>query len=483
MLLEFDSPFRLMKKIILFSFVALLFFGGVLVTEAAFPVNQSNYNSSSTFPGYGFFQSLGSGLLGDLNSIKIRYKHNEERVVLKFGSIDYVPFDCFAYQDYDSSYREIDLPTSTTGGEFLFNFDLATASPATGTVTLNPLKTYGITILGFNGGSILGGDSNPYTNGSSSINTAVTPHTCADTANNFDMYIKFTSGSSSGTATFGWPTEGVMTPYFTNWVIELNGVNPFPTQPYLLQVGYAPYSSSTSYAFNDYASVIPEASSTLFAFPKSTNLWDRPLLEGWDSKSWVAVVSLFSDITKTQLLSQQSIVFETTSRYSTSTVSSTPATIAAGVVGYQSPLAYTTDVDCSQYDAGSLFSTAVLPALGCFFQKGLVAAVDLIVLPHDAPKQYLTDSFGLFKNVFPFSVFFSLTDTVISQTASGTTVYSNDLRLDLPMLFNGDKIAIMNSSTLSGIIGQTNKNLVFDIEKYLFWLLAAFLCFQMIRHF
>lgn len=144
--------------------------------------------------------------------------------------------------------------------------------------------------------------------------------------------------------------------------------------------------------------------------------------------------------------------------------------------------------DDAQYEKGGMLSEAQICgtiATSTFFGGVECAGRKLIYYsftPNDFAKESLTKSINTFKNQFPFSVYFQLTDTVTNTIAS-TTLSNNDT-IDVVMIDKDKNIItmpVLSSTSMPNLIGQDNTNLIRNTIGWFIWLGVAFLIFLTFR--
>lgn len=104
--------------------------------------------------------------------------------------------------------------------------------------------------------------------------------------------------------------------------------------------------------------------------------------------------------------------------------------------------------------------------------------VRLVFVPSDASLKSLSDAWDSLKYQFPFSIVFGLEEVLSQQLVVGASSTIPTLSVTISPL---GTLNLLSSSTLSNVIGQTRKDLLFDIMENLIWLSAAIVLFKMIR--
>lgn len=128
------------------------------------------------------------------------------------------------------------------------------------------------------------------------------------------------------------------------------------------------------------------------------------------------------------------------------------------------------NVDCSAFTLG-LFSSTTIPAIFCQVKKTTYEIVDFLFIPSIAATSDFFNKLSLFRDVFPFSPFFTVLDTIGDE--SENFVVDDSMSFNLPLTFSSSSITILSSSTISDHLGQSNKDLIFTFQEYLFWLFAT----------
>jgi len=132
--------------------------------------------------------------------------------------------------------------------------------------------------------------------------------------------------------------------------------------------------------------------------------------------------------------------------------------------------------DISECD--NISSTNFYDGITCGFKKIAIWGL----CPSSEAQTILTTSYTSLKNSFPFSAFFSLTDTF--TTAIGTTTLSLNNTFDMPFIdkfSNYLMLPVLASSSLPNTIGQINANLFRNSLTWILWLLASFVVFITIK--
>ena len=129
--------------------------------------------------------------------------------------------------------------------------------------------------------------------------------------------------------------------------------------------------------------------------------------------------------------------------------------------------------DCSQFEI-SLLSSSTIDGLICAGKKIGFDILTFLFVPTQG-LDFFNAQIASFAGVFPFNIFFGFTDTL------KTFVESHDITektIDFPLLFDDTTVTILSSSTLSGFIGESNKDLIFELQKNIIWLTVMFVMFK-----
>lgn len=135
--------------------------------------------------------------------------------------------------------------------------------------------------------------------------------------------------------------------------------------------------------------------------------------------------------------------------------------------------------DCSQFSLG-IFSSSTGQAVLCYIRQGVYWLGDVLFVPATSSQIFLADSVSDFQGTFPFSVFYSVQQGV----ASSSLVVVPSLSLSLPVLVGGSNvsISILSSSTLSNLVGVSQKDNYFTVLSNLMWLALGFVLILHLRH-
>lgn len=138
----------------------------------------------------------------------------------------------------------------------------------------------------------------------------------------------------------------------------------------------------------------------------------------------------------------------------------------------------------AQYQTGSALTEAQLCqgiATSTFFggiECGFKKVIAFAITPNDSTLNNLKNSYINFKNTFPFTAYYQLTDTINGAIAS--TTLSRNGTFDVPMINKQGHIGtipILSSNSMPNAIGQTNTTLIRNTITWFMWLAVAFLVF------
>lgn len=102
-----------------------------------------------------------------------------------------------------------------------------------------------------------------------------------------------------------------------------------------------------------------------------------------------------------------------------------------------------------------------------------------LICPTGAATDFVSNQFKSFQQTFPFSILYNVINDIKLVTTSSTSDYS----LILPNTFTGN-ITILTSSTLVQYFGQGGKDMIFNLEAAIIWLILSFeTMFIIFRHF
>lgn len=162
-----------------------------------------------------------------------------------------------------------------------------------------------------------------------------------------------------------------------------------------------------------------------------------------------------------------------------------------------SSLAGTLNTDCSNASSSIVsifYSSGTLQAVSCVFQRSANYALSLFILPHEWSKNILQTQYEDFKGVFPFSIFFSLTDkfnaAVLNSSSSPATAVTYTWETPRQIGVNGsiitasssDSITFSNSTTLSDLLGRDVQILIFNAILLIAIAIMMYLTYRIFFH-
>jgi len=134
-------------------------------------------------------------------------------------------------------------------------------------------------------------------------------------------------------------------------------------------------------------------------------------------------------------------------------------------------------MDCNQYDGLSFFTTGMLAGLACYTSKAVLWIVGVLVVPPEGVTDLLVADFEGFKQVFPFSVLFTVIDSM--KTGLDSATGSQNLTFYIPEPFDHTFI-LLTPTLVEDVVGQNMKNLYFETVRVLLWLIAILIIIRMI---
>jgi hypothetical protein len=267
--------------------------------------------------------------------------------------------------------------------------------------------------------------------------------------------ISFTITDSQAIS-FAFPQNGTTTYDFANWTAQIWNATGTPNSRWVV-VDYSMTSSSVgSDKVNSKQTSASNAGTFQVSLPKTVRLATSTA----GDPVWYARASL---VEGTQTIATSSLISFTV-RYLDGLLIPGSGDIAPTDPAIIQRLAE----DCSAF-SGGLFSSSSLAALSCYAKDWAhYVFVELWFYPQMSTG-FLTDSWEEFQDTFPFSVFFTVQDSL--ESAATTTAGS----YELSFAFGGGAatVNLLNSSTLENAVGSTTKNLIFNIEKSIIWLGTA----------
>lgn len=129
------------------------------------------------------------------------------------------------------------------------------------------------------------------------------------------------------------------------------------------------------------------------------------------------------------------------------------------------------EIDCSNL----IFATP--QGFACALKSASFGGLNVLFSPTASSTDYVINKLNGFKYVFPMSMVYQVASTVSSSLTSAT---NTDAVLSIPLMFTGQTVTILSSSTLVTIVGQTNKDLIFTAEKSIMWITLAIIILKMV---
>lgn len=292
-----------------------------------------------------------------------------------------------------------------------------------------------------------------------------------------DLYFNVYTTQEIG---FNTLTDGGTYSDFENWDLSLGS----PPINAVVEVLYL--QNGTTYGFRDRATWYPPYSQTSFQVPKSTPLWKVPY--NFDTQ-WSARAYLYDTDGETVIASTNEITFTINGAVATTYTPS--STTPYATVSSTTEFSYQ-NIDCT-IDTGW---TGVPTAKGweCILRKSGSWLFQLIFVPSTVSTNFLSSAYSEFKTVFPFSIFFSITDTLTSAIGDEDLVASQDITYtwESPRLISpsgsvltassSDNITFSSDTTLSSIIGASLQNTLFNGLLLLFIIASVYGIYKLFVH-
>lgn len=121
--------------------------------------------------------------------------------------------------------------------------------------------------------------------------------------------------------------------------------------------------------------------------------------------------------------------------------------------------------------------------IGCYLKVAMVSVIQWAFVPSFDTLQNFKISYELFKGSFPFNAYFGITDAILNSASS--TASSTAGTIKIPFIHASGIIYmldVVSSTTLTGLIGQTNNDLFRTTIGYIFWILAGAMIFFTIKY-
>jgi len=133
-----------------------------------------------------------------------------------------------------------------------------------------------------------------------------------------------------------------------------------------------------------------------------------------------------------------------------------------------------TSVDCSGFSGFNPFNSSSSlsgAAFACYMKSALFDVGNFLFRPSSFSSGFLDSGVTSFKESFPFSVFFTVQET-LSGLSSSSTLSQASSTVNLAYPIGGSTINLqIGSSTLRTYLGETVTNLYFTFARALLWLL------------
>lgn len=147
-----------------------------------------------------------------------------------------------------------------------------------------------------------------------------------------------------------------------------------------------------------------------------------------------------------------------------------------------------------------------MQAFSCVITRSVNFGINLILLPHSWTKGLLGQQYDEFKQVFPFSIFFGLTDRFLAATQSSTIATAQTLTYnwESPILYSfggghtggggatgnynvlvassSDSITFSNSNTLSNTIGRDQVVMIMNAILLIAIMTMIYIIYRMFYH-
>jgi len=248
----------------------------------------------------------------------------------------------------------------------------------------------------------------------------------------------------------GYPTQGVSTPDFNNWVFH-RGSGTFVGK---IGVRYGQTSSTMILSDEmDFSSLVFSPTLVDIPIPKTTLL--NPTVNLTATSTWYAqpYIRTGSSTTYGQMVS---FVVDPNAVISTYT--------SAGILaGLYTPIQPFTGSSSSLQECG------ITNIGGCFVNAGVYLG-NFFFRPSTLSQTYISSKVDGFKSVFPFKILFSVVSS--TQTAVDFAESSGTQSLAISNLpnFPGMTIPILNADLFLGVMSSSTRATVFDIQEAVLWI-------------
>lgn len=280
---------------------------------------------------------------------------------------------------------------------------------------------------------------------------------------------------------FNTLTNGGTYADFSNWSVGLG----YPANNSVIKVSYYT-TGNASTTYNDQSVWFPPLSSSAFIIPKSQPLWHAPYVS---SINWVASVAIY-DPTGTTIVASSSpigFIINATAPISYTPTSTTPYATATSTASFQFG-----NVDCTV--STGWFDVPTGEGWYCILRKSGAWLFQSLFVPSNLSTDYMRNTYADFEQVFPFSIFFKITNTLsagIADTSLGSAksvVYT----FESPRLYSvtgaviyatsTDSITFSQSTTLASLIGADIVLLLFNGILMVAILVMIYLIYRMFFH-
>lgn len=482
------SDYINMKRIFQLSLLLIipLFFGAYISHASAALLYAQDLSSTTATPnttalGTGnasnlhAFQKLGTGLAGTVATTTI-YLSDSGGLGAIVPQIRILCFDDATYASVNAgcSSSAVNMPAENGSAKHL----VSTATP----IALDGTKYYGIGV-GCSSGCSGGTNPNLLTYGS---NSEIYLYGDFTTAYNItDLY--FTIEGTPAPLGFVTPTNGYSGIDFANWVVNIGN--------YAVNGDYYFVAFSKVNTTSTSCVTCIDASGTHFTqFADSTGFHTSGSVYG----EYNNTTALTLQIPKLEALRLNTTYYAILTHFDTNgdyveqtsvitfTITSLNPDVYAQLDDYfyvaSSTLSdiqakYATTCDNASSSIPAIWATdGTIQAFGCMITRTAEFGINLFVLPHQWTKGLLGQQWEDFKHVFPFSIFFDLTDTFASKLSntSSSPALAVEFNWETPTLFSGgasggggasgsynvliasstDTITFSNSDTLTNLLGR-----------------------------
>lgn len=427
---------NVLQRFGLLSFIAfacfVLFFSRV---DASASFDQGIISGTSLFPfGSRIVSSpCETGLSGSYNRVltKIGIASGTAPMVVEFSVLEFANPNCTGATGSTGDQKSIQVnPTLITwnlfsGSNFVFNPSKGYKFSFTGSVHLDdyPLL-YG---LGYQ----------------------------TSTANSYDFYRIFLDNSDAGTITVVSPSEGATVADLTNVIVSY--FVPVIATSGQRTVGFNACENATSTVNNCSTAVV---SGVVVVDANATGTFNLfiPFSGSFNSNTstlrhWL-IQAFVLDVNSGVVAESPLVSFDATGQF-------------VNPAGTE----FDRDLSCS---FTGVFGSATFTDIICYIKQAIV----WLFVPSQTITSYLQNSFDAFDNVFPFSVIYAVRDG--AMFAASSTANLGNPSLSMPLPWGNTEISILSSSTMSRVVGNSGKTLVFNIFTALIWVGTALSMYMLI---